>query len=104
MKKLITSILISSLCIFNAASADEFDDMLETVAVVEQVKDVRDGLTVRAEVENYVGQRLWYIGQTRGFFAAATAYQNTYYWYMWRDFHRATGFEKLEIGELLKDN
>ena len=103
MKKLIT-ILISSLCIFNAAFADEFDDMLEAVAVIEQVEAVRDGLSVRAEVENYVEQRLWYIGQKRGFFAAATAYQNTFYWYMWRDFHRASGFEKLEIGELLKDN
>ena len=102
MKKLITSIFV--LLFFGSAFADEFDDMLEAVSVIEQVETVRDGLAVRAEVENYVEQRLWYIGQKRGFFAAATAYQNTFYWYMWRDFHRASGFEKLEIGELLKDN
>ncbi len=102
MKKLIISIFV--LLFFGSAFADEFDDMLEAVSVIEQVETVRDGLAVRAEVENYVEQRLWYIGQKRGFFAAATAYQNTFYWYMWRDFHRASGFEKLEIGELLKDN
>ena len=102
MKKLITSIFV--LLFFGSAFADEFDDMLEAVSVIEQVEAVHDGLAVRAEAENYVEQRLWYIGQKRGFFAAATAYQNTFYWYMWRDFHRASGFEKLEIGELLKDN
>ena len=102
MKKLLT-ILISSLFIFNAAFADELDDMLEIVAVAKQVKDVRDGLEVRAEVENYVGQRLWLIGEKFGWTDAATAFQNTFYWYLWRDFQKATGFEKLEIGEILKD-
>ncbi len=102
MKKLLT-ILISSLFIFNAAFADELDDMLEIVAVAKQVKDVRDGLEVRAEVENYVGQRLWLIGEKFGWTDAATAFRNTFYWYLWRDFQKATGFEKLEIGEILKD-
>lgn len=102
MKKLLT-ILISSLFIFNAAFADELDDMLETVAVAEHIKDVRDGLAVKAEVENYVGQRLWYIGEKFGWTDASTAFQNTFYWYMWKDFQKATGFEKLELGEILKD-
>lgn len=102
MKKLLT-ILISSLFILHSAPADELDDMLETVAVAEHVKDVRDGLAVKAEVENYVGQRLWYIGEKFGWTNASTAFQNTYYWYLWRDFNRASGFEKLELGEILKD-
>ena len=102
MKKLIP-ILISSFLILNFTFADELDDMLETVAVAEHVKDVRDGLAVKAEVENYVGQRLWYIGEKFGWTDASTAFQNTYYWYLWRDFNKASGFEKLELGEILKD-
>lgn len=103
MKNILT-ILISSLLILHFSfAADELGDMLETVAVVEHVKDVRDGLAVKAEVENYVGQRLWYIGEKFGWTDASTAFQNTYYWYLWRDFNRASGFEKLELGEILKD-
>ena len=102
MKKLLT-ILISSLFVLNFTFADELDDMLETVAVAKQVKDVRDGLEVRAEVENYVEQRLWLIGEKFGWTDAATSFQNTFYWYLWRDFNKASGFEKLELGEILKD-
>lgn len=102
MKKLLT-ILISSLFVLNFTFADELDDMLETVAVAEHIKDVRDGLAVKAEVENYVGQRLWFVGEKFGWTDAATAFQNTFYWYMWKDFQKATGFEKLELGEILKD-
>lgn len=100
MKRLI-AILISSFAIFHCvASAGEYDDMFATL---EHIQYVRDGLAVRAEVENYIGQRLWYLGATSGFLNAATAYKNTYFWYLWRDFERASGFEKLELGEILED-
>lgn len=98
IKKFFILFLLTTLSSF--IIADEYD---ETYSMLNQIKDVNEGLIEKVNIEHYINQYLWNISQVNGFSKAIMAYPNTYYWYMWNEFNNAKGFEKLELGEILRD-
>lgn len=109
MKKLITILLSATALIANA------DDTAELIALVEQVQEVKEtsanvALATNLKQANeqietletanqYISQRLFQLELQPKFMASRLAYRNTFIWYIWNDYDKANGFEKLGIGE-----
>ena len=90
MKKLLTILLSATVLVVNADDTTDLLEVLETNNAINEQKEV---------VDYYISQRIYQLETQPKFMASRLAYRNTFMWYIWNDFDKATGFNKLEIAE-----
>lgn len=94
MKKIFAFItLIISSCILYAQ--DDMVDLLNLVDTYNQAKELK------VEVDRYVETTIFKWEITPKFFKSSNSYRNTFTWYMWKEYEKSEGFEKIKYGEQL---
>lgn len=102
MKKLLTILLSASALVVNADDTADLLEVLEvnkTIKVLEVNKTINEQKEVIDTVNQYISQRLFQLELKPKFMASRLAFPNTYLWYIWNDYDKAKGFNKLEIAE-----
>jgi hypothetical protein len=94
MKKIFAFItLIISSCILFAQ-----DDMVDLLNLVDTYKQSKE---LKVEVDRYVETTIFKWEATPKFFRSNNSYRNTFTWYMWKEYEKAEGFEKINYGKQL---
>ena len=93
MKKLLTILLSATALVVNADDTADLLEVLEVNNAINEQKEVID------TVNQYISQRLFQLELKPKFMASRLAFPNTYLWYIWNDYDKAKGFNKLEIAE-----
>jgi hypothetical protein len=94
MKKIFAFItLIIFSCILY--SQDDMVDLLNLVDIYNQSKELK------VEVDRYVETTIFKWEVTPKFFRSNSSYRNTFTWYMWKEYEKAEGFEKINYGKQL---
>lgn len=93
MKKLLTILLSATALVANADDTADLLEVLEVNNAINEQKEVID------TVNQYISQRLFQLELKPKFMASRLAFPNTYLWYIWNDYDKAKGFNKLEIAE-----
>ena len=94
MKKIFAFItLIISSCILY--SQDDMVDLLNLVDTYNQAKELKVG------GDRYIETTIFKWEVTPKFFRSNNSYRNTFTWYMWKEYEKAEGFEKINYGEQL---
>ena len=94
MKKIFAFItLIISSCILYAQ--DEMIDLLNLVDTYNQSKELK------VEVDRYIETTIFKWEVTPKFFRSNNSHRNTFTWYIWKEYEKAKGFEKINYGKQL---
>lgn len=121
MKKFIATILIfmSSYCLYADTDMNELLDLVttynETKVVLDEAARHKALTTVKTEVKNYnetkvvlndvnryIDLSIFKLEVTPSFFISANSFMHTHAWYLWKNYEKAKGFNKIKIGEQIK--
>lgn len=94
MKKLVA---LSAL-FFGVVAAAADDDYAYYMGVIDSINSV-------AELERYSALQLWVLEESnpKFFITGATAGRNTFVWYLWREYRRASNIRRLETAKIINN-
>ncbi len=89
MKKIFTSILLTlSACLY----ADDVQDLID----LNNLEDLAE------TIDNYVELRTFQLETQPKFFKSTVSYRNTHMWYLWKEYDKASNFNKIKLGEQIE--
>lgn len=75
-----------------------YNQMLE---IIELNSEISSAVELRSNADRFIESQISIYAQNPNFWESRQSRPNTFVWYLWRDFDRAKGFEKLKIAKTL---